>query len=140
MKKIITHFVLFCFTALTLSGCGKTSVPAPRCRVVTRVDIACRQEDLLIQRHYTSTEKMESVLLYLRILDPTGEPDIDPDSIKKDIYEITVHLSDGKKRIYRQKAHRYFSQDFRPWKRIDPAQAAGLYTLMRTLQSDPEPI
>lgn len=137
MKKITKLFCLFCFTAFMISGCGTGDArPKPLTRVVTRVDIACRREQMLIHRHYTDTEKMESVLLYLRLLEPVGKPDTDPERILRDQYQITVHLSDGKKRIYRQKAHRYFSADARRWKMIDPEQAAGLYTLMRRLPSD----
>ena len=80
---------------------------------------------------------MEWVLIYLRLLKPLGKPDSDPDSLEKDIYEITVHLSDGSKRFYRQKAHRYFSKENRPWQSINPEYAAGLYSLMQHLPSDP---
>ena len=137
MKKIIKLFVLFCFCAFIISGCSKNDTPAnPLCRVVTRVDISCQHENILIQRHYTQNEKMESVLLYLRLLKPLGKPQTDPDSIDAEIFEITVHLSDGKQRIYRQKAHRYFSQQTRPWETIDPQQASMLYSIMRHLPSD----
>jgi hypothetical protein len=91
---------------------------------------------MLIQRHYTDSQKMEYVLLYLRLLKPFGKPDTDPDQLDKDVYQITVHLSDGDRRIYRQKAHKYFSWDSRPWQKIDPAQASGLYALMEHLPSD----
>lgn len=139
MKKFLKLGFLFCFVGVIMSGCGNIDAPpTPLTRVVTRVDISCRREHMLIQRHYTDMEKMESVLLYLRLLKPMGKPGTDPDRIHKDVYEITVHLSDGNKRIYRQKAHRYFSANARPWKMIDPEQAAGLYTLMRKLPSDSE--
>lgn len=137
MKKAVKRFVLFCFSVLIMSGCGKNDAQtSPLCRVVTQVDIACRREDLLIQRFYTDPEKMESVLLYLRLLKPLGKPETDPEPLYKDVYKITVHLSDGKKRIYRQKAHRYFSKDSRTWEKIDPEYASGLYSLMRRFPSD----
>ena len=79
---------------------------------------------------------MGSVLIYLRLLKPFGKPEKDPDTVDADIYEITVQLSDGNKRVYRQKAHRYFSRGQQQWERIDPERAAGLYTLMRQLPSD----
>lgn len=137
MKKAIKLFILFCFSAVIMCGCGTNNTPAqPLCRVVTQVDISCRKEHMLIQRHYTDTEKMEYVLLYLRLLKPLGKPDTDPDALDKDVYEITVHLSDGNRRIYRQKAHKYFSWDSRPWEMINSAQASGLYALMEHLPSD----
>ncbi|MBQ8359889.1 MAG: hypothetical protein IJX37_08330 [Oscillospiraceae bacterium] len=138
MKKAIKLFLLFCFSTIILSGCVANDTPQkPLCRVVTQVDISCRREHMLMQRHYTNPEKMEYVLLYLRLLKPLGKPDTDPEQIHKDVYEITVHLSDGSKRLYKQKAHRYFSRESRPWELIDPAQAAGLYRLMEKLPSDP---
>lgn len=137
MKKFTKLLILFCFSALIMCGCDSgNSKPAPLCRVVTRVDISCRKEHMLISRHYTDMKKMESVLLYLRLLDPQGRPDTDPGSLNKDVYEITVHLSDGKQRVYRQKAHRYFSRDRSSWKMIDPEKASRLYALMRRLPSD----
>lgn len=137
MKKFIKLLILFCFSALILSGCNANDPKqAPLCRVVTQVDISCRKEHMLISRHYTDMKKMESVLLYLRLLDPQGRPDTDPGSLNKEVYQITVHLSDGKQRIYRQKAHRYFSRDNGSWRVIDPEKASGLYTLMRRLPSD----
>lgn len=139
MKKAVKMFLICCLSAIIMCGCGVNHAPpAPLCRVVTQVDISCRTKHMLIQRHYTNPDKMEYVLLYLRLLNPRGKPDTDPDQINKDVYEITVHLSDGSKKLYRQKAHRYFSRDSRPWETIDPAQAAGLYLLMQKLPSDPE--
>lgn len=137
MKKAFKLFVLFCFSAVIMSGCGiDNTQPKPLTRVVTQVDISCKKENMLIQRHYTDSQKMEYVLLYLRLLKPFGKPDTDPDQLDKDVYEITVSLSDGTKRIYRQKAHKYFSWDSRPWQQISPAKASGLYALMQHLPSD----
>lgn len=137
MKKTAKFFILFCFSAIILSGCNRHDTSAqPLSRVVTQVDIICRREHMLIQRHYTDTQKIESVLLYLRLLKPLGRPETDPDTVDRDIFEITVHLSDGNKRIYRQKAHRYFSKESRPWEIIDPKQAYWLYDLMARLPSD----
>lgn len=139
MGKVAKGFVLFCFIAVIMTGCGKNNAKqAPLCRVVTQVDISCRREDILIQRHYTDTKKMESVLLYLRLLKPLGKPETDPENLNKDVYEITIQLSDGNTKIFRQKAHRYLSRGDRPWEMIDPEQAYGLYTLMRHYPSDPK--
>lgn len=139
MKKAIKLLFICCFCLFILSGCIKNdTLQKPLCRVVTQVDISCQTEHMLMQRHYTQTNKMEYVLLYLRLLKPQGKPDADPDQINKEVYEITLHLSDGSKKLYKQKAHRYFSRDSRPWETIDPAQAAGLYRLMQKLPSDTE--
>ncbi len=139
MKKIIKVVFLFSFVCIIMSGCAKSNTKNdPFCRVVTQVDITCQHEDLFIERHYTDTEKIESVLIYLRLLKPLTIAESDPDGIDADIYEINVHLSDGARRIYRQKAHRYISKDFRAWKDVDPGHAAQLYALMRHFPSDTE--
>ena len=137
MKKVVNLFFLFCFVWIIMSGCENSYAKnASTHRVVTQVDITCQHKDLLIKRHYTDSKKMESVLIYLRLLTPLTEPITDADKINADIYEITVRLSDGAQRIYRQKAHRYISKDFRAWKNVDPAHAAQLYALMRYYPSD----
>ena len=138
MKKMIRLLFVCCFLLFSLSGCIKNdTLQKPLCRVVTQVDISCQTEHMLIQRHYTHPEKMEYVLLYLRLLKPSGKPDVDPEQLDKAVYHITVSLSDGTKRLYRQKAHQYFSKDSRTWEKIDPEKAAGLYRLMEKIPSDP---
>lgn len=135
MKRTVLIFILFCFSSIIMSGC-LANHSRPLTKVVTQVDISCQQEDVNISRHYTDTQKMEYVLLYLRLLKRKGKPDADPDTLDKDIYEITVRFSDGSNRVYRQKAHKYFSEGVGAWQLIDPAQAAGLYKLMEKLPSD----
>lgn len=138
MKKAIKVLILFCFSAIIMPGCVKNdSQIKPSVRVVTQVDISCQKDNLLLQRHYTDPQKMEYVLLYLRLLKPGEKPDTLPQTQSDDLYQITVSLSDGSKRTYRQLAHRYFSRESRPWQLIDPKQAAGLYLLMQKLPSDP---
>lgn len=138
MKKTVKLFLLLCFSAIIMPACAKTDTPPqPLCRVVTQVDVLCRRKQMLLQRHYIDNRKMESVLLYLRLLEPKDLPDVEPDLSGDDIYQITISLSDGQKRVYRQKSHRYFSADFSPWKAIDPGKAYQLYTLLRQLPGDP---
>ncbi len=136
MKKIIKIGIPLCIFLLLLSGCRRDEAPQPTCRVVTGVDISFRYEDMRLQRHYTDNKKVESVLLYLRLLKPLGKAYHAQELPEEDLYEITVHLSDGSDRIYRQKAHRYFSRPERPWEQIDPGQASQLYQLMRHYPSD----
>lgn len=138
MKKVIKLLLIFCFSSIIMCGCIQNdTLQKPLCRVVTQVDISCQTEHALIQRHYTSPDKMEYVLLYLRLLKPMGKPDTDPETVNRDVYAITVKLSDGTQRLYKQKAHRYFSRDARGWEMIDPAQASGLYRLIEKIPSDP---
>ena len=136
MKKTARLLFLFCISALIMPGCAQTHTP-PITRVVTQVDISCERETLLLHRHYTDPQKMESVLLYLRLLKPIGTPQPPPEISDGALYEIILSLSDGSQRHYRQLDHRYFSKDAGPWMLIDPEQAAGLYFLMQKLPSDP---
>ena len=137
MKKFKKLFIIVSFSAFIISGFTSADTkPAPLCQVVTQVDISCRKEHMLISRHYTDMKKMEAVLLYLRLLDPQWQPGSSTTPLNKDVYAITVHLSDGRQRVYRQKAHRYFSRDSGSWKIIDPEKASRLYALMRHLPSD----
>lgn len=135
MKKQRMLSWMLCFWMLLFCGCGKETVP-PACRVVTQVDIFCQHEDVQIRRHYTQPQKMEYVLLYLRLLKPQGMPQIDPEQVDADVYEITVKLSDGEVKRYRQKDHRYFSEGSLPWQTIDPEQASQFYRLLGKIPSD----
>ena len=136
MKRMSKLFFIGC-VCLIMSGCSRNNPPAPPlCRVVTQVDIFCQQKNMMLRRHYTQPQKMESVLLYLRLLKPLGKPETDPDNVEREVYEISVHFSDGEKRVYRQKAHRYLSVDNKPWETIAPEQASELYKLMQHYPSD----
>lgn len=132
MKKL---FVFLLFLIFLLCGCQKKPA-APVCRVVTGVEITCQHEDVQIRKAYTDMEKMEYVLLYLRLLKPLGKPKTAPSAVNADLYEITLQLSDGSRKIYRQKDHRYFAVDQAPWQEIAPEQAEGLYRLMRKIPDD----
>lgn len=137
MNKYWKLLILFCFSTV-LSGCiSEKPAPQPLCKVVTQVDITCQQKDMLIHRHYTDSQKMQFVLLYLRLLNPRHTSQPVPEQTE-DLYEIRILFSNGSQRVYRQKFHRYLSRDDAPWQTISPQQAAGLYTLMRALPSDPE--
>lgn len=137
MKKAAKFFLLFCFSVIIISACSKSDTPVQISeRIVTRVDVLCRQDKGRITRHYTDNKKMEAILLYLRLLHPKSPPTTLPELSEQDIYEITVHLSGGKKRVYRQTGHRYFSKDNRPWQMIDPQDAYRLYSLLRLMPDD----
>ena len=137
MKKKMLACVFLCFFFIILPGCSKKAAPkAPLCRVVTQVDIAGQEKDVQIYRHYTDEQKAQWVLIYLRTLKPSIRPQSPPENSKNSRYEITLTFSDGKQKVFRQAAHRYYAVEDRPWHAIDPAQASGLYALLRALPSD----
>ena len=133
MKRKLMLFLL-CGLLFCLWGCG--SRQKILCRFVTQVDITCDYKNVPVRRHYTDTKKMEAVLLYLRLLQTGGAPEIDPDTVDADVFEITVTLSDGQQRVYAQKDHRYFRRGSAGWMNIPPEQAHGLYAVMRHYESD----
>lgn len=134
MKNFAKIWVFPIAFLLFLSGCSK-KVPSAY-RAVTAVDISFRYEDTHLQRHYTQNDKIESVLLYMRLLKPLGKPASQPPADDRDVYDITVRFSDGSTKLYHQKAHRFFSRREQVWERIDPGQASELYHLMRHYPSD----
>ena len=136
MKKILVFIILFWFPALFLTGCKKQTIPPYN--LATGIEITCQHKDLLIERNYTSQEKMKAVLTYLRVLKPRGLAETDPVSLKKDIYKIQVQLSDGKTHIYQQTAHQYFKGHGRPWMHISAEAAKGLYDILSRYESDPD--
>ncbi len=135
-QKYLLAFFL-CFVCAFLPGCNRNAASkAPLCRVVTQVDITGQEKDVQIYRHYTDEQKIQWVLIYLRTLKPSVRPQSPPADSKNSRYQITVTFSDGNQKIFRQAAHRYYAPDSRPWYAINPAQAAGLYTLLRAFPSD----
>lgn len=138
MKKIAKLLFLFVFTTVILSGCGAKNTSAGY-RAVTQVDVVTRYAHTLIRRHYTDPEKMEAVLIHLRILKSLGTPETDPENAKDDVFLIAVQLSDGTIHYYRQAAHRYLSREDEGWIAVPPVQAARLYGILSHFPSDPYP-
>lgn len=135
MKKYLKISLFLCFLMFLLPGCGKFS-DKPHYRVVTGVDISFQHEDALLTRHYTQTEKVESVLMYLRLLKPLNKPQVPPELSNDDIYRITLYLSDGVTKDFYQAQHRYLIRPDKRFTMIDPGQASELYRLMRYYPSD----
>ena len=134
MKRIVTLCIFLCFLVIIMCSCDRKHTQ-PVYRAVTHVDIVTQYDDQLIRRHYSTPEKMRPVLLYLRLLKPTGNP-VELDANAEDIYLISISLSDGTRHYYRQAAHRYISRESGPYKAIDPAHAAKFYSILRQLPSD----
>ena len=137
MKKRFLLLFLFCFLCAFLPGCGKkASQKTPLCRVVTQVEITGQEKDVRFHRKYTNEEKTKWFLLYLGALEPDIRPIAPPTDPIRSHYTITLTFSDGKSKVFEQAAHRFFRTESRPWQAIAPAQAAGLYTLLRTVPGD----
>ena len=135
MGNFWKKFCVLLVSMLMMCGCGKYHTK-PVSEVVTTIDILTARDGQLLRRHYNTPEKMRSVLLYLRLLKHSQlqEPIQEPEG--EDIFLITVTLSSGRKRYYRQAKHRYFSFDGGPWRSIEPSTAAMLYGILRELPED----
>lgn len=138
MKKL-QKFSLFLFIlSMLLSGSASARLQrkASSPYMVTQVRVVCRHKKNTMTRCYTQPHKMESVLNYLRLLKNRGDADTDPERLLGDRFEITLYYSDGRHRIYRQRANRYLSKDSHPWEKIDPDQAQLLYPMLQSMPSD----
>ena len=129
MKKLAILFL----SAALLAGCGKKEEAAVY-RVVTGVEVEFYRQGEILQRTYSQTASVESVLTYLRILRPFGPtiPQGDFDSGCR----ITLHYSDGGDSVYEQMGNKYLCRDGGDWQNIESASANLLYPLLLLLPSD----
>lgn len=128
MKKIGILILL----AALLVGCKKQEEPITR--VVTGVQVEYRDGTDIVSRNYTKPGSMQSILTYLRILQPYGP------TVPKGEYDrtcrITLHYSHGPDSVYLQQGGRYLRKDEGDWQSIDNARANLLYPLLLLLPSD----
>lgn len=136
MKKCRIFLFIMFVPVLFFSGCQRQSPEPAQLRLVTQVDVQYRHGQQTIRRQYTAPEKMSDLLNYLRLLKDCGRPETDPEKTLGDACKITLHLSDGSRRVYHQRAGRYLSRDLSPWKKIDPKLGDQLLTILEALESD----
>ena len=125
--------IVFCFC-----GCSRyTDEPVtPLCSVVTAITVTFENGPIHAQRHYTASDKMQLILNYLRLLQPYGSPDEDPETAQGSDFRIVLSYSDGCQKTYRQKGDRFMQNTEGIWKKIDPAKAAELSRIMGQTESD----
>ena len=126
--KITTIFAL-CFS---LSACANQTSQQPK--LVSAIYISGIHQDAPLSCFYSEPKKMETILYYLRSLDPMGRPKTDPERIMGESYRIHIEYADGGQSIYRQHANRFLSKDAHPWQTIDPKKAAILRPLLEGIQ------
>ena len=133
IKKTIP-FLLLCFL---FSGCrDNTDHTEPALVYVTEISIDYQYRQSHLRRHYTDSDKMDVILYYLYDLSPHGQPEEDPEQIQGDSRKITLTLSNGQTRIYRQIGSQYLSVDFHPWQKISQKKAGVLFHLVNHIESD----
>ena len=134
MKKLCLIFLMFSLFMIT--GCGSKNTNKNSSTLVTKIDIVYSQHDTTDTRIYTNPEKMEVILLYLRLLRPTGTPQADPEQFQDDVFKITLHFADGHERIYRQRANRFLSAGEKAWYTVNPDHAQVLRSIFQDMPAD----
>ena len=124
MKKMAVFLLL----PLLLWGCAGSKAPIePMCRVVTRTQVVATVDGQTVDVTHTDSDKMESVLCYLRLLTQGKRVSLDPDSFRSDSYEITLFYSDGQHTTYRQLHTDYLQIDDGPWREIESVKMELLF-------------
>ena len=123
MKKLAVFLLL----PFLLCGCRQKMPLGPMCRVVTEIRVSATADGHTVNKNYTGSKEMESVMCYLRLLEKGRQVDIDPDSFRSDSYEITVFYSDGAFTVYRQLHDQLLQIDGGPWRLVQKAKLQLLF-------------
>ena len=129
MKKIAWLLIF----ALLLGGCSLSQKQSDY-RVVTGIQVQYNQQDSTIERTYTKSASIQSVLTYLRLLRPFGP--VIPEEETSSTCQITLQYSQGPDSVYLQKGQRYLRKDDGDWENINNSYASLLFPLLLLLPSD----
>ncbi len=134
MKK----WLIMTCVALCLTGCGRKMDTTVRRNVVTEITITCQSDGVLIERRYTSQEKMRAVLMYIRSVSSPFDAPEEPDGTEGHRVQITTVSADKTVKHYYQQGQRYFQKGEGKWRTIDPEKGENLWRIIKLLPSDPE--
>lgn len=129
---LLLFFLFFC------GGCSRQAgtLSSTTHRVVTQINISYENGPIRTQRHYSSNEKMQTILNYLRLLNPYGVTPTPPSCVSGSNFDIVLTYSDGGEKHYRQHADRYWQEGEGSWKEIDPKKALQLSRILCQMESD----
>lgn len=128
MKK---YWILFALSALFLGGCQQSA--PPRRHVVTEISVAADDWETV----YNHQEKMEVILTYIRLMEPSYVLPAAPDPQPGPMYRISLVHSDGSRLTYVQQADRYFCSPTGQWRAMDPNYGALFPELLQLMPPDP---
>lgn len=123
------------FLCSLLLGCSAPKEPSAN-KLVTDIQIQCRNGQAVLQRHYSDAQKMEVVLSYLRALHRRQPTDVDPERLEGPQFKIYLTYSDGTERYIFQRSDQFLSVDFGPWQAVEQNTAAFLYPLLQSIPGD----
>jgi hypothetical protein len=132
MKRSLLLFLLF---PVLLTGCRKREIARSEL-VVTGIDITCTANNQEYLFSYRQNQKIEAVLSYLRIAKCRGTPELQPEYLPGEVYQIKVLLSDGTSRIHLQKADRYLRRHGSRWEKLEPNWGKYLGLLIKLMPQD----
>lgn len=132
------RWMFFLIICLLVSGCTYYAPHGENhpVRVVKRIDVISTQDGSVTRFCYTDSKKMETVLHYLRNLQPDKYTPITPDTFRTDAYEIRLTLSDGTQTVYHQIYDEFLQKNGGRWKSIDRVQGATLPQMLSIMPSD----
>ena len=135
---IVKRWLILLSAVLVLLGCVANR-PEAVPKFVQSITVVARHGDRVDRRYFTTDEKMQVLLHHIRSIGLRDTPDVDPETVRGAVIEITLSLSDGTFKAYTHKGDRYFREDNGPWKQISPEKVQGLYQLLMLMEADPEP-
>lgn len=136
-RKAICLFLLVCMGAAMVGCSGGVAISSmPDCRVVEGIRVYYESGGIELERVYLAPEKIRPILNYLRVIDPYGPPEEDPETAAGSSFRIELHYSDGCYKTYLQKGDRFMKAEDGPWKRIDPKKARELSRILGVMDGD----
>ena len=115
----LIHYLLILLATFLSPSHGAAPTPETN-RVVTQITVTAIRSDQTFSTAYTDDRQMEAILTYLRMTQPKGVMQFEPDSFRSDSYIFTVDFSDGSQNIYHQIYHDFLQKNAGRWQRIDP--------------------
>ncbi len=133
---ILTALLFLCCT----TGCNRQPGDSGLSdfSVVTQVTVFYENGPIRTLRQYTSDGKMQKILDYLRLINPYGAPDEDPEAAAGSDFQIVLSYSNGQQKFYRQKSDRFLQGTDGRWQKIDPSRAEDLSKIVGQMESDAE--
>ena len=131
-KWAVLALVLCCL----LNGCAAKRVTQNTVRVVTQISVTAAHNNEIIQKVFNKPEKMETILNYLRLLDPYLPSKYEAETFRSDAFEIIVRYSDGNHTTYHQIYHDYLKTDSGAWLRINSAYGSKLLSILENMPTD----